>query len=84
MKLKKLMLTGVLVCGLIFAGCGEESETAEEKSLRNRMMKSQMKIKTILKTKMTMMLLRMKTMLKMRKKAVVNRIRVGMRIMEML
>lgn len=32
MKLKKLMLTGVLVCGLIFAGCGEESETAEEKS----------------------------------------------------
>lgn len=32
MKLKKLMLTGVLVCGLIFAGCGGESETAKEKS----------------------------------------------------
>ena len=29
MKLKKLMLTGVLVCGLIFAGCGGESETAK-------------------------------------------------------
>lgn len=32
MKLKKLMLTGVLVCGLIFAGCGGKSETAKEKS----------------------------------------------------
>lgn len=32
MKLKKLMLTGVLVCGLIFAGCGGESDTAKEKS----------------------------------------------------
>lgn len=27
MKLKKLMLTGVLVCGLIFAGCGSTSES---------------------------------------------------------
>ena len=32
MKLKKLMLTGVLVCGLIFAGCSGKSETAKEKS----------------------------------------------------
>lgn len=29
MKLKKLMLTWVLVCGLLFAGCGGESETAK-------------------------------------------------------
>ena len=29
MKLKKLMLTGVLVCGLIFAGCGGKSESAK-------------------------------------------------------
>lgn len=32
MKLKKLMLTGVLVCGLIFTGCNGESDTAKEKS----------------------------------------------------
>lgn len=29
MKLKKLMFTGVLVCGLIFAGCGGKSESAK-------------------------------------------------------
>lgn len=32
MKLKKLMLTGVLVCRLIFTGCNGESDTAKEKS----------------------------------------------------
>ena len=30
MKLKKLMLTGVLVCGLIFAGCGGDSGDSEK------------------------------------------------------
>lgn len=35
MKLKKLMLTGVLVCGLIFAGCDGDSGNSEKEEAVN-------------------------------------------------
>lgn len=35
MKLKKIMLTGVLVCGLIFAGCGRDGGNSEKEEAVN-------------------------------------------------